>query len=90
MGSHPWDVSPYGVYDLAGNVSEWTASHYLPYPGNRLRDARWSSFSYVVRGGSALLEGPFNARAAMRSVAYPDYVHRTIGFRCVRDAQPTP
>ena len=28
-------VSPYGVFDLAGNVSEWTASDFKPYSGSK-------------------------------------------------------
>lgn len=27
-------VSPYGVYDMAGNVSQWTASDFKPYQGS--------------------------------------------------------
>lgn len=27
-------ISPYGVFDMAGNVSEWTASDFVPYKGS--------------------------------------------------------
>ena len=30
VGSYPLDKSPYGVYDLVGNVDEWVADYYDP------------------------------------------------------------
>ena len=32
---YPQGASPYGVMDLAGNVSEWTASDFAPYAGSK-------------------------------------------------------
>ena len=32
LGSYPDGRSPYGVYDMAGNVFEWTRSSYKRYP----------------------------------------------------------
>ncbi|MEM7029628.1 MAG: SUMF1/EgtB/PvdO family nonheme iron enzyme [Chloroflexota bacterium] len=33
VGSYPTDVSPYGVYDMLGNATEWVADRYAPPPG---------------------------------------------------------
>jgi iron(II)-dependent oxidoreductase len=32
--AYPNGASPYGVMDMAGNVSQWTEDDYLPYPGS--------------------------------------------------------
>lgn len=33
VDAHPRGASPYGVMDLSGNVNEWVADDFLPYPG---------------------------------------------------------
>lgn len=86
VGSHPEDKSPFGVYDMAGNVSEWTSSHYLPYPGNTINDGRYTKDAYVVKGGSFMLPGKLYGRPAARSLAFPAYTHRMYGIRCAKDA----
>ena len=65
-------ISPYGLYDTAGNVWEWTDSQY-----NESRKA--------VRGGSWGLSHRF-ARAFTRVGYKPDTRINNLGFRCAKDA----
>jgi formylglycine-generating enzyme required for sulfatase activity len=87
-GSFPGDRSPYGVMDMAGNVSEWVADWYRPYPGSRLQDRYFGRLHRVVRGGGAGL-GHYALsvfyRAPRRAHARPDMVSTDVGFRCARD-----
>ena len=85
VGSYPKDKSPFGLYDVVGNLSEWTSSHYLPYPGNKYDDGRYSTKTYVLKGGAFLLAAK-HGRPASRSLAYPTYAHRMYGIRCAKDA----
>jgi formylglycine-generating enzyme required for sulfatase activity len=55
VGSHPVSDSPFGVADLTGNVSEWTASNHSPY-------------EFVYRGG-AYYQGPVVARTDNRQMS---------------------
>jgi formylglycine-generating enzyme required for sulfatase activity len=85
VGDFPKGVSPYGVYDMAGNVAEWTADWYEAYPGSKLIRRAFGK-NRVVKGGAYTLPGEPYARSASRSMARdPAKRHRSIGFRCAKD-----
>ena len=65
----PQGRSPYGVYDVVGNVFEWTGSP-------------WDEKSFVLKGCS-WDDLPGTCRAAMRHGRPPKSKHILIGFRCV-------
>ena len=80
------DLSPFGIYDLAGNVSEWVQDNYSERygaaPDRRLR---------VYRGGN-FLDAPDKGTNTYRWADYPgdipdDQILR-VGFRCAKDAAP--
>jgi formylglycine-generating enzyme required for sulfatase activity len=50
VGSHPGDVSPYGVLDMGGNVREFTADPYVQR-GNAEDSDAIGIFGHVIRGG---------------------------------------
>jgi toxoflavin biosynthesis protein ToxD len=77
-------ASEYGVFDMAGNVEEWTASFYAPYPGGRFIADDISNCEgrkyRVLRGGSFALGGDL-ARCARRHGPHPNPLFRYRGFR---------
>jgi formylglycine-generating enzyme required for sulfatase activity len=74
------DLSHFGAFDLAGNVSEWTSSEYLPYPGNTHSEPEYQQKLRVVRGGSFSAEEKF-CRLVFRAAVDPDYKACDLGFR---------
>lgn len=73
VGAYEAGKSPYGIYDLAGSVTEWTSSDYD-------RDTK------VVRGGSWLVDA-WTLRSAHRHGVIPTYRLNVLGFRCVQDVR---
>jgi formylglycine-generating enzyme required for sulfatase activity len=91
VGSYPTGVSPYGVFDMAGNVMEWTADWYKPYPGSDYKSEDYGEKQRVVRGGGWGGLGHYVIshfyRTAYRFNMRPDYTFVDLGFRCARDAE---
>ena len=84
-------ASPYGCLDLAGNVLEWTRSHYASYP-YRAEDGRENLEAgddvwWVLRGGSWPNHRAI-ARCAYRLRDRPDYRNDRTGFRVVLRSAP--
>ncbi len=87
VGSFLEGASPYGVLDLAGNVSEWVLDWYLRdyYAGSPERNPTGpeSGTYHVVRGGT-FFDGSWGLRTTGRVYFFEDKRENTLGFRCVR------
>jgi len=94
VGSFEEDKSPFAVYDMNGNVSEWTASSYAPYPGSRYVDKNFGKNLKVIRGGSFYKRRHgFMKEFVMlshRNPAPPAMRLSDTGFRCASSAPPLP
>jgi formylglycine-generating enzyme required for sulfatase activity len=74
-----YQASPWGLYDMHGNVWEWTRSEYGPYPGGRPVPAALKGLK-VVRGGS-WRDRPQRCTASYRLAYRPYQPVFNVGFR---------
>ncbi|MBF0310489.1 MAG: SUMF1/EgtB/PvdO family nonheme iron enzyme [Magnetococcales bacterium] len=72
-----------GLYDMAGNVWEWTCSDYGPYSEKNYANCSKGGSGRVDRGGS-WYGGPAGVRSAYRFFYSPDYRGSLLGFRLSR------
>jgi sulfatase modifying factor 1 len=78
VGSYP--PGPFGLHDLTGNVWEWTATAYGPYPGEQLEGS-----IRIYRGGSFSRRFPKWMRNGLRNRYSAKESGSHLGFRCARD-----
>jgi iron(II)-dependent oxidoreductase len=89
VGHYSGSASPYGAFDMAGNVMEWCQDwydrdYYSVSPRKNPKGPATGAYR-VVRGGSFFVEA-VDLRASARSAAWPSFqAHRMIGFRPVRE-----
>ncbi|GMR04298.1 MAG: hypothetical protein BMS9Abin23_0191 [Thermodesulfobacteriota bacterium] len=89
VGSFPEGVSPYGVYDMAGNAWEWVEEWLTPYPGNTHPDENYGERFKVLRGGSwydcTYYKCGISAPSYNRIFFNPGSRNNNFGFRCAKD-----
>lgn len=79
-GEKVYEANPFGLYNMHGNVSEWTRSDYVSYPYNE--KAKETSDHKVARGGS-YFERPKFSTSYARKAYYPYQRVFNVGFRVI-------
>ena len=92
-----YDPNGYGLYDMAGNIAEWTITAYDESAYNFMHDLN-PNFEYnalpndapamkrkVIRGGS-WKDIAYYIQVGTRTFEYEDSAKTYVGFRCVRSS----
>ncbi|MDQ6993009.1 MAG: formylglycine-generating enzyme family protein [Mariprofundus sp.] len=105
VNHYPQGASPYGLMDMAGNVQQWVADEFTPYPGTaavkeifapKLQDPNYQRGSdekevliYRVMRGGSWKSDPLSTTTYHRNYALPNYASDFFGFRCAMDTEET-
>jgi formylglycine-generating enzyme required for sulfatase activity len=84
VGSFP--ANGYGLFDMAGNVSEWCADDRTPLGGG----SPFAAPDYRVRKGGSWRSRARDLRCAARKFSPPHTADGFIGFRVLREIDSTP
>jgi len=91
VGAFAGGVSPYGVYDMSGNVWEWTASWYKAYPNNKVPSESYGERYKTLKGGSWFDCSFYNCGISAPVFNRAFFSIRTrndsFGFRCAKDVE---
>ena len=83
VGMLETDKSGYGLYDVMGNVQEWTSDILKPYEGGTTKDVKAYNNKFVaVRGASYAIKG--DSTLLWSRHAYLPSAQYGLGFRCAR------
>ncbi|MFN3533644.1 MAG: formylglycine-generating enzyme family protein [Candidatus Brocadia sp.] len=74
VGDRKEGASPFGCFDMAGNVWEWCEDWYEEGKFRVVRGGSWVNHHYILR-------------SAYRSCSYPEGRDNNVGFRCVKEAK---
>jgi formylglycine-generating enzyme required for sulfatase activity len=84
-----WPPNPLGLYDMTGNVDEWTIDWWHPYPDEPQIDPIHNgeegekyAGSKMTRG-SGVIGGKGQIQLYRRAIRDPDRTGAGIGIRCV-------
>jgi formylglycine-generating enzyme required for sulfatase activity len=87
LGTHPVAKklpNGWGLYDMAGNVWEWTYDYWESYPGGPTDPAGPSSGTLRTKRGGCWIAIPQLTRAAARGKDQSTYKINCLGFRVAR------
>jgi formylglycine-generating enzyme required for sulfatase activity len=82
-----YSANAFGLFDMSGNVWEWTADDHCAYPAGEVTDPRGACVSglKVIRGGSWRF-GADSARCGLRYTHRPQDRGFSLGVRLAHDA----